>query len=113
LPDNERSQADIPGSDQIGMEGEAAVLADKEQAVPGTILSAGVATARAALAGVVGINRDTDAARQGGFVGQQSAEFRKRPAGGMAIRFARFGGNGNKLFSLAAFPATFRPFANA
>src|SRR5215831_11702198 len=35
LPDDQRSQADIPGTDEISMEGEATVLAHEEQPVLG------------------------------------------------------------------------------
>ena len=95
------------------MEGKMAVLTDKEQTLLRTVLPAGVATARTALAGVVGIYCDTEATRQGRFVGQQSAELCKGPAGGMAIRFPCFGRYGDLVLSLASFPVAFRPFANA
>ena len=62
LPDDKRSQADIPGPDEVGMEGELTVLAHKEQAVVGTVLPAGVSTVRAGLTGVVRIHADAAAA---------------------------------------------------
>src|SRR5215472_13400820 len=84
------------------MEGELALLADKEQPVVGTVLPAGVAAARTGLTGVVGIHADTTTPRQGRLVGQQSPQLGKRPAGGMPIRPARFGGNRDQLLALAA-----------
>ena len=95
------------------MEGKLAVLADKEQPVLGTVLSARVATARTALTRVVGIHADAATASQGRFVGQQSAQFGKRPLRGMSIRLAGFRGNRNQVLALAAPLATFRPLANA
>ena len=83
------------------MEGELTVLADKEQAVLGTVLSARVATARAGLTGVVRIHADAATTRQNRFVGQQSSEFGKGPAGGMSIRLAGFGGNRDQLLAEA------------
>src|SRR5215469_8616386 len=68
------------------MEGALTVLADKEQPLLGTVLSARVATARAGLTGVVGIHADAAAARQGRLVGQQSAQLGKGPLGGVSIR---------------------------
>ena len=95
------------------MEGEAAVPAHKEQAVLGTVLPAGVATARAALTGVVGIHADAAIARQGRLVGQEAAEFRKGPLRSMPIGPARFGGNGNELLALAAPRAASASLADA
>ena len=95
------------------MEGELTVLADKEQPVLGTVLSARVATARAGLTGVVGIHADAAAASQGRFVGEQSAQLGKRPLRGMPIRLAGFRGNRNQVLALAAPLATSRPLANA
>ena len=95
------------------MEGALTVLAHKEQAVLGTVLSAGVAAARAGLTGVVGIHANAATACQGRFVGEQSAEFRKRPLGGMSIRLAGSGGNQNQLLALATPLATFCPLADA
>jgi hypothetical protein len=88
-----------------------ALLTDKEQPVLRAVLPAGMATAWTALAGVVGIYRDTDATCQGGFVGEQSAQFGKRPASGMAIGVVCFGRHGDKLFPFAALFATFGAFA--
>jgi hypothetical protein len=85
LPDNERSQAHIPGPDQVSMERVMAVLANKEQPVLRAVLPAGMATAGAALAGVVRIHRDTDAASQRCFIGEESAEFGKCPPRGVVV----------------------------
>ena len=95
------------------MEGQLAVLADKEQPVLGTIPFAGVATARAGLTGVVGIHADAAAACERCFVGQQPAQLGKGPLGGMPIRLARFGGHGNQLLAEASALAPPRPLANA
>ena len=95
------------------MEGTLTVLAHKEQAALGTVLPAGVAAARAGLTGVVGIHADAATACQGRFVGEQSAEFGKRPLRGMPIRLAGSGGNRDQLLALATPLATFRPLADA
>jgi hypothetical protein len=68
LPDDKRSQANIPGPDQIGMERNMALLAHKEQAGPRAIPFARVATAWTALTGVVGIHLDAQGTSQCGFV---------------------------------------------
>ena len=69
--DGKRSQADIPGTHQVGMEGELTVLAHKEQPVLGTVLSARVATARTSLTGVVGIDLHTGTPRERRLIRQQ------------------------------------------
>ena len=86
LPNQQRSQTDISGPDQVSVQRELAVLTDKEQAVLGAIRAAGMATAWAGLTGVVGIHPDTHEALQRGFIGDQLAEFGKRPPGGMPVR---------------------------
>jgi hypothetical protein len=58
LPDDERSQANIPGAHQIGVQGVLALAAHKEQPLPGPVLAAGEATARAGLVARVGIDLD-------------------------------------------------------
>ena len=83
------------------MEGKLAVLAHEEQAVLGTVLPARVATARAGLMALVRIHADAATARQSRFVGEQSAEFRKGPLGGMPIRLAGFRGNRDQLLAEA------------
>ena len=89
------------------------LLAHKEQAVVGTILFAGEATAWAALARVVRINTYAATACQGGFVGERPTQLGKRPLRGMAIGLARFGGHRDEVLALAAlFPAP-GPFADA
>ena len=70
------------------MEGDMALLADKERPVLGTVLPAREATTWATLTGVVRIHTDADAAHQGCFVGEQAAQFRKGPAGRMPIGLA-------------------------
>jgi hypothetical protein len=112
VPDDKRAQANIPGPDEIGMEGEVALLADKEQPLLGAIPPARVAAAGTTLTGVVGIHTDADAARQSGLVGNDTPEFRKGPVGGVAIGLARFGGHGDQVVALAAPLAAFGPFAN-
>ena len=86
LSDDKRSQADIPGTHEVGMEGALTVLAHKEQAVLGTVLPARVATARTGLMAPVRIHADAATARQGRFVGQQFPQFGKGPLGGMPVR---------------------------
>src|SRR6516225_6539891 len=58
VPDDQRSHSDIPGTHQIGVQGVPALLTDEEQTLPGPVLTAGVAAARAGLAGIVGIHLD-------------------------------------------------------
>ena len=89
-----------------------ALLADKEQALPGTVPLAGVATAGAALAGEVRIHTDAATVIQSGFVGQQTTEFRKSPLRGVPVGFAGFGGNWHQVFALAALRAAFGPLTN-
>ena len=67
-----------------------AVLTNKEQARLRAILLARVTAPRTTLAGVIRINTDTATPRQGGFIGEQSAQLGKGPAGRMAIGFAGF-----------------------
>jgi hypothetical protein len=102
VPNDKRSQAHIPGTHEVGMEGKLAVLAHKKQPVIGTVLPAGVATTRASLVALVGIHADAATACQGGFVGQQSTQFGKGPAGGMPIRLAGFGRHWNKVLAEAS-----------
>ena len=106
VPNQQRSQTDIPGPDQISVEGHVTVLADKEQAVLWAVRAAGMATAWAALAGIVSIHPDAHAAHQDRFIGEQLAEFGKRPLGGVPIGAPLF------LAGLLAMPA-FGPVANA
>src|ERR1051326_401165 len=58
LPNQQRSQTDIPGPNQVSMQCELAVLTPKEQPVLRAIGAAGMATAGAGLAGVVRIDPD-------------------------------------------------------
>ena len=82
------------------------VLADKAQAVLWAIRAAGMATAGAALAGVVSIHPDAHAARQGRFISEQPTQLGKRPPGGVPIGAPLF------LAGLLA-PLAFGPVANA
>ena len=95
------------------MEGELAVLADKEQPLLRTVLPARIAAARTGLTGAVRIHADAATPCQSSFVGQQPAEFGKRPLRGMSIRLAGFGGNRDQLLALATPLATFCPLADA
>jgi hypothetical protein len=54
MPDDERAERDMPGPHQIGVQGGVALTAHQEQARLRAVLAAGVATARAGLAGRVG-----------------------------------------------------------
>src|SRR5215470_3696491 len=51
LPNQQRPQTDIPGPDQVSVQRELALLADKEQPVFRAVRAAGMATAWAALTG--------------------------------------------------------------
>ena len=61
-------------------------LADKEQSLLGPIRFGRVPAVRARLAGVVGIDLDTERASQHGFVVQEGMQFGKRPLGGVSVR---------------------------
>ena len=106
MPNQQRSQTDISGPHQIGVQRELALLADKEQAVLWAVRAAGMATAGAALAGVVSIHPDAHPAHQDRFIGEQLAQFGKRPLGGVPIGAPLF------LAGLLAMPA-FGPVSNA
>ena len=83
-----------------------AVLADKEQPLLGSVLFARKATARACLAGIMGIHLDAQRARQDRFIGEKAMQFRKRPLRGVLV------GPALLLRSFLA-PLAFRPFSDA
>src|SRR5689334_14174472 len=62
-----------------------ALLAHKEQALPGPVLAAGVATARAGLAGVVGIDLDAQRPGAGCLVGEHPLQLREGPLRGVPV----------------------------
>ena len=61
------------------MQGVPALLADKEQALPGPVLAAGVATARAGLAGIVGIHLDAQRPGEDRLIGEQPVQLGEGP----------------------------------
>jgi hypothetical protein len=105
LLDDQRSQRDIPGAHQIGMQPVVALLADKEQTMLRPVGSARVSTPRTGLAGVVSIHLDAPAACQGGLVHEQLLQFRKGPFARVSIGTTGLPGHGDQLFPLAAAPA--------
>jgi hypothetical protein len=68
------SPRDIPGSHQIGMQRVLALAAHKEQALPGSVLAAGVATARTGLVALVGIHLDAELTDEQRLIGEQSVQ---------------------------------------
>src|SRR5712691_6155178 len=68
-------------------------LADKEQALLRAVSRTGKAATRARLAGQVGIDFHSHAARQGGFVGDVAMQFSKRPLRVHTVALALLSGN--------------------
>ena len=69
---DERSQGNVTSPNQITMEREMTVLTDKEQAVLGAVVLAGVSSTRSSLRGEAGIDFDRHAPSKDGFVGDHA-----------------------------------------
>src|SRR5215472_14754760 len=85
LPNQQRPQTDIPGPDQIGVQRELTLLADKEQPMVRAVGATGKPTAWTALTGVIRIDADAAASNQCRFIREQPAQFRKRPPRGVVV----------------------------
>ena len=62
-----------------------ALLAEEEQALPGPVLAAGEATARAGLAGVVGIHFDAQRPGECRLIGEQPVQLGEGPLARMPV----------------------------
>ena len=81
LPDEQRSHRDIPGTDEIGMEGILTDLADKQEALVGAVVISGMPAYRAGEATVVGIHLDRHTPDTQGLVSDHAVQFGKGPFG--------------------------------
>ena len=78
LPSKKRSERDIARAYQVRMEDQMARLAHKQQPLLRAVVRCGVATARACLAGLVGVHLHGHAASKQCFVGHDSPAVRQR-----------------------------------
>ncbi len=85
LPDEQRSQGDIPCTNQIRMERKMAVLTHEQEALIGTVLRRNIATFGASLTGMVGIDFDSHIRTSSGLVNDVAMQFSKSPLGGMTV----------------------------
>src|SRR6266699_4451194 len=85
LPGEQRSQGDIPGTDQIRMEAVVTGLTHEEQSLVGPIVRRHIPTLGTRLTGLVGIDFDRHTPGTSGFVGDIAMQLCKCPPGGMAV----------------------------
>ena len=85
LPDKQRAHGEISCPNEIGMEGVLTVLTHKKQPIVRPIFLAGMATTRAGLRGIMGVNLDRHTSTQQGLVRNHALQFRKAPFGGRRV----------------------------
>src|SRR5205823_14036252 len=83
LPGEQRSQGDIPCTNQIRIEREMTVLTHEDQPLVWAIVRRSIPTFGTRLTGMVGIDFDSHTSVQAGFVGNIAMQLCKRPLGGM------------------------------